>query len=180
MQGEQGIADRQASSRATVSVRVAIGEDGDAFICRRVMLRLAISKGPSMKRSIVFLSSALFAAVTSMASAQSASTDAPTQTQKSGDAKAKKAEDFAAKHKAMQDASKSSASSTGTPPPSQSKKSNLSGKDSADMAMDVLQFKGSKPVDKNAKAQAPAKNIKEMTPEERAKRREEIVKESKP
>ena len=130
-----------------------------------------------MKRAFSIVVAALFALAAYSAGAQSTDTKSPDATKTD---KAKKAEDFAAKHKAMQDASKSSASSTGTPPPAQAKKSNLSGKDSADMSMGVLQFKGSKPVDKNAKAQAPTKNIKEMTPEERAERRKEIVKESKP
>jgi hypothetical protein len=130
-----------------------------------------------MRTAVSILIVASFTLAVFSAGAQSTDTKSPDATKTE---KAKKAEDFAAKQKAMQDASKSSASSTGTPPPAQAKKSNLSGKDSADMAMGVLQFKGSKPVDKNAKAQAPVKDIKTMTPEERAERRKEIVKESKP
>jgi hypothetical protein len=95
--------------------------------------------------------------------------------------KAKKAEDFAAKEKAMQDASRSSASGTGaTPPPAEAKKLKMSGKDAMESEMTLQKFKGSKPVDKNAKAQAPMKSISKMTPEERAELRKEVVKEAKP
>jgi len=96
------------------------------------------------------------------------------------DAKAKQAEDFAAKQKAMQDASKSSASSAGTKPSSEAKRYKPSGKDTVETMQSNQSFKGSKPVDKNAKATAPVKDVKQMTPEERAQRRQEIAKEAKP
>jgi hypothetical protein len=95
-------------------------------------------------------------------------------------AKAKQAEDFAAKQKALQDASKSSASSAGTKPSSEAKKYKPSGKDTVETMQSNQSFKGSKPVDKNAKATAPVKDVKQMTPEERAQRRQEIAKEAKP
>src|SRR5258708_4345989 len=68
--------------------------------------------------------------------------------------KAKKAADFAAKEKAMQDESRSSASgAVGSIPAVEAKPYNKNknrGKAAADEAMDILSFKGSKPVDKNA------------------------------
>jgi hypothetical protein len=95
-------------------------------------------------------------------------------------AKAKKAEDFAAKQKALQDASKSSASGAPPPPSSEAQKFKPSGKEMAGQMQSNQSFKGSKPVDKSAKAQAPTKDVRQMTPEERAQRRAEIVKEAKP
>ena len=98
--------------------------------------------------------------------------------------KAKKAADFAAKEKAMQDASRSSASgAVGTPPVTEAtpyNKDKNAGKAAADEAMGILSFKGSKPVDKNAKAVAPIKSLSKMTPEEREELRKEVVKEAKP
>ena len=98
--------------------------------------------------------------------------------------KAKKAADFAAKEKAMQDMSRSSASgAVGTPPATEAapyNKNKDKGKAAADQAADIQTFKGSKPVDKNAKAQAPIKSLSKMTPEERAELRKEVVKEAKP
>jgi hypothetical protein len=98
--------------------------------------------------------------------------------------KAKKAADFAAREKAMQDASRSSASGPVASPPvteaTPYNKNKDKGKAAADEAADILTFKGSKPVDKNAKAQAPIKSLSKMTPEERAELRKEVVKEAKP
>jgi hypothetical protein len=71
-----------------------------------------------------------------------------------------------------------------TPPtsgqPAEAKKYKPSGKETMDTMLSNQTFKGSKPVDKNAKAQAPVKDLKQMTPEERAERRKEIAKEAKP
>src|SRR4030095_7191793 len=98
--------------------------------------------------------------------------------------KAKKAADFAAKEKAMQDMSRSSASgAVGSIPSSEAVPYNQdknAGKAAADEAMDILSFKGSKPVNKNAKPTAPMKSVSKMTPEERAELRREVVKEAKP
>jgi hypothetical protein len=98
--------------------------------------------------------------------------------------RAKKAADFAAKEKAMQDMSRSSASgAVGSVPSSEAvpyNKDKNAGKAAADEAMDILRFKGSKPVDKNAKPVAPMKSLSKMTPEERAELRREVVKEAKP
>lgn len=107
------------------------------------------------------------------------STDAANQhAEASAAAKATKAEDFAAKHKGMQDASKSSASSTG--PSSEASKYKPSGKETMETIQSDQGYKGRKPVDKNAKATAPMKDVRKMTPEERAEPRKEVVKESKP
>jgi hypothetical protein len=98
--------------------------------------------------------------------------------------KSKKAADFAAREKAMQDASRSSASgAVASPPITQAtpyNKDKNRGKDAADEAMGILSFKGSKPVDKNAKAVAPIKSLSKMTPEERDQLRREVAKEAKP
>jgi hypothetical protein len=98
--------------------------------------------------------------------------------------KAKKAADFAAKEKAMQDMSRSSASGAVASPPvteaTPYNKNKDAGKAAIDQALGIQTFKGSKPVDKNAKAQAPMKSISKMTPEEREQLRKEVVKEAKP
>jgi hypothetical protein len=99
-------------------------------------------------------------------------------------AKDKKAADFAASEKAMQDASRSSASGAVGSPVTEAKPYNKNNKEAGKAAMgealDVQTFKGSKPVDKNAKAQAPMKSISKMTPEERAQLRKEVVEGAKP
>jgi hypothetical protein len=98
--------------------------------------------------------------------------------------KAKKAADFAAQEKAMQDASRSSASGAVASKPMTEatpyNKNKDKGKAAIDEAAGIQTFKGSKPVDKNAKAVAPMKSLSKMTPEERAELRKEVVKESKP
>ena len=98
--------------------------------------------------------------------------------------KAKRAADFAAKEKAMQDMSRSSASgAVGSIPATQAipyNKDKNAGQATIDEAAGILNFKGSKPVDKNAKAVAPMKSLSKMTPEERAELRKEVVKEAKP
>jgi hypothetical protein len=127
---------------------------------------------------VAILAAALLVLATFGAAAQS--TDAGTAPA-AGSTKDEKAKDFAAKHKALQDASKSSASGTGaTPPATEAAKFKSSGKDMMNQMQSNQTFKGSKPVDKNAKATAPTKDVKTMTPEERAQRRKEIVQESKP
>jgi len=98
--------------------------------------------------------------------------------------KAKKAADFAAKEKAMQDMSRSSASgAVGSVPSSTAtpyNKDRNAGKAAADQASDIQTFKGSKPVNKDAKPAYPMKSLSKMTPEERAELRREVVKEAKP
>ena len=98
--------------------------------------------------------------------------------------KAKKAADFAAKEKAMQDMSRSSASGpVATPPvsePAPYNKNRNAGKAAVDEALGIQTFKGSKPVDKNAKAVAPMKSLSKMTPQERDELRREVAKEAKP
>ncbi len=98
-------------------------------------------------------------------------------------AKEQKKEDFAKKEKALQDASRSSASGPASLPPTEAKKmqnTKDSGKAVVESMNKMQQFSGSKPVDKNAKATAPMKDLREMTPEERAQLRKEVVKEAKP
>jgi len=95
--------------------------------------------------------------------------------------RAKAVEDFASKEKYLQDLSRSSASGSGaTKPPSEASKFTPNGKEMAETMRSNQTFKGSKPVDKNAKATAPMKSISKMTPEERAQLRNEVVKEAKP
>jgi hypothetical protein len=98
--------------------------------------------------------------------------------------KAKKAADFAAMEKAMQDASRSSASGAVASPPvteaTPYNKNKNAGKAAIDEALGIQTFKGSRPVDKNAKAQAPMKSLSKMTPEERDQLRREVAKEAKP
>jgi len=131
-----------------------------------------------MNRAFSILIAALFVLASFGASAQSNEAKSPDAA--SAD-KAKKAEDFAAKQKAMHEASKSSASGPSrSPPTSEAAKFKPSGKEMANQMQSNQSFKGSKPVDKNAKATAPVKDVKTMTPEERAERRKEIAKEAKP
>ncbi len=98
--------------------------------------------------------------------------------------KAKKAADFAAKEKAMQDMSRSSASgSVASPPVTEAvpyNKDKNAGKAAIDEALGIQTFKGSKPVDKSAKAVAPMKSLSKMTPQERDELRREVAKEAKP
>jgi hypothetical protein len=131
-----------------------------------------------VKKLAVMIVMAAFSIGTFGAFAQSSDAVKPDATKSD---KAKKAEAFAAKEKAMQDASRSSASGTSaTPPTSEAKRLKMSGKDAMDSEMTLQKFKGSKPVDKNAQAQAPIKSLSKMTPEERAELRKEVVKEAKP
>ena len=132
-----------------------------------------------MKKTVSFLFIVGFAFAAFGATGQSAD-GANQDVEAKAAVKAKKAEDLAAKQKAMQDASKSSASSTGSKPSSEASKYNPSGKDTMNTMQSNQTFKGSKPVDKNAKATAPVKDVKQMTPEERAERRNELTKEMKP
>jgi hypothetical protein len=85
--------------------------------------------------------------------------------------KAKKAADFAAREKAMQDASRSSASGAVASPPvteaTPYNKNKDAGKAAVDEALGMQTFKGSRPVDKNAKAVASMKSLSKMTPQER-------------
>ena len=95
--------------------------------------------------------------------------------------RAKAAEDFAVKEKFLQDLSRSSASGTGaTKPATEAPKFTPSGKEMAETMRSNQTFKGSKPVDKNAKATAPMKSISKMTLEERAQLRKEVVEGAKP
>jgi hypothetical protein len=114
----------------------------------------------------------------------SPATVTPSDKAKNTSDKAKKAADFATQEKAMQEASRSSASGAVASKPMTEatpyNKNKDKGKAAADQASDIQTFKGSKPVDKNAKAVAPMKSLSKMTPEERAELRKEVVKESKP
>ena len=115
----------------------------------------------------------------------SPATVTPSDKAKKASDRAKKAADFAAQEKAMQDASRSSASGAVASKPMTeatpyNNKNKDMGKATIDEALGIQTFKGSKPVDKNAKAVAPMKSISKMTPEERAELRKEVVKESKP
>src|SRR5215471_16416483 len=94
----------------------------------------------------------------------------------------KKATDFAAKEKAMQAASRNS---SGAAMPTSTEavglnKNRDAGKEAAaaELAMQIPH--GSRPVDKNAEAVAPIKNISKMTPEERNELRNSVVKGAKP
>jgi len=98
-------------------------------------------------------------------------------------AKQKKASDFAAAEKAMQDQSKSSAA--GPVPDAVTQATGLNrnkdaGKGAFESEMTLQRQKPSPKVNKEAKAQAPMKSISKMTPEERAELRREVVKEAKP
>jgi hypothetical protein len=75
---------------------------------------------------------------------------------------------------------KAGPSSSATKPSSEAAKYKPTGKETAETMQSNATFKGSKPVDKNAKATHPHKPVKEMTPEQRAQRRQEISKEAKP
>ena len=138
-----------------------------------------------MKATVTNTSFALlFIALSLNAYSALGQTAEPSTTASAKSDKAKKAADFAAREKAMQDASRSSASgAVASPPVTEAvpyNKDKNAGKAAADEAMGILSFKGSKPVDKNAKAQAPIKSLSKMTPEERAELRREVVKEAKP
>jgi hypothetical protein len=137
-----------------------------------------------MKATVTNTSLALFIAFSLNAYNAFGQAADPSATAPAKSDKAKKAADFAAREKAMQDASRSSAyGPVASPPVTEAtpyNKNKDKGKAAADEAADILTFKGSKPVDKNAKAQAPMKSISKMTPEERAELRKEVVKEAKP
>ena len=130
-----------------------------------------------MKRLLVVLLAATVSMAGAQVSAQSTSTDADAAKA----AKDKKKQDYAAKQKAMQDASKSSASgpmggaSTDTTTP----KSRPTGSSAMQSQMDMQANKPSKPVDKNAKG-APRPNASKMTQEERDAYRKDVVKDAKP
>src|ERR1700747_2581503 len=85
--------------------------------------------------------------------------------------KAKKAADFATKEKALQDASRSSASGAGTSNPATEatplNKDRNAGKGAATAELGLQLRKGSPKVDKTAKPDAPMKDISKMTPKER-------------
>ena len=66
------------------------------------------------------------------------------------------------------------------PTSSVTKKGAASGKETMESMHSGAAFTGSKPVDKNAKAASPQKKIQDMTPEERAKGRKEVVEGAKP
>ena len=110
---------------------------------------------------------------------QSSSATPPATT---GTTEAQKAAAFAKEEKAMQDMSRSSGGAM-TPTPTQAKGMNRNKDAGMKAAADELSLqthKGSAPVDKNAKAQSPIKNISKMTPQERAALRKEVVQEAKP
>ena len=98
------------------------------------------------------------------------------------DAKTKKKEDFAAKERAMQEASKSSASGHVAPTAEerQAAKNRPSAKSAMQQQMELEANEPSPKVDKNAKAAGPRPNASKMTQKERDEYRKEVVKEAKP
>ena len=76
----------------------------------------------------------------------------------------------------------SNAAFTGSKPVDKKAKApaKASGKETMESMHSGAAFTGSKPVDKNAKAASPQKKIQDMTPEERAKARKEVVEGAKP
>ena len=130
-----------------------------------------------MKKLLVMLLAATFAVAGFQASAQSTSTQ--TDAQKA--AKDKKKQDYAARQKAMHDASKSSAS--GPVPGASTDKTTAKNRPTATNAMEsqmeLQANKPSKPVDKNAQG-APRPNASKMTQAERDAYRKDVVKDAKP
>ena len=128
---------------------------------------------------LALLSISFFGAYNAFGQTAEPSAPAPPKSEK-----ANKAADFAAKEKAMQDMSRSSASgAVGTVPAAEAmpyNKNKDKGRAAIDQAADIQTFKGSKPVDKNAKAVAPMKSLSKMTPQERDALRREVAKEAKP
>ena len=130
-----------------------------------------------MKKLLVILLAATFSVAGFQASAQSTTTE--TDAQKA--AKDKKKQDYAAKQKSMQDASKSSASGP-VPGASTDKtvpKNRPTATNAMESQMELQANKPSKPVDKNAKG-APRPNASKMTQAERDAYRKDVVKDAKP
>jgi hypothetical protein len=132
-----------------------------------------------MKLLIVVLSSASLAFGASAALAQSSDTTKAPDAK--AEAKAKKKQQFEQTEKSMQQQSTSSAAGAvpGANTDKTVPKNRPGGKAGMEMQQEQQMFKGSKPVDKTAKA-PPRPNASKMTPEERQKYREEAVKEMKP
>jgi uncharacterized membrane protein len=130
----------------------------------------------SMKAPLLLLFGATVALSGLAAFGQSTATDSKTSDTQ------KKAADFSAKEKAMQAASRNS---SGAAMPTSTEAVGLNqnkdaGKESAAAELSLQIPHGSRPVDKNAKAVAPIKNISKMTPEERNELRTAVVKDAKP
>jgi len=152
-----------------------------------------------MKRSIALLLAGAFSLAGFQAFAQSTTATTPnttpnptpsatpsaapttTQTDHAKAAKDKKKAAYAAKQKAMHDASKSSASGpvAGASTDKTVPKNRPTGADAMESQMNMQENKPSKPVDKNATG-APRPNASKMTQAERDAYRKEVVKESKP
>ena len=133
-----------------------------------------------MRRLFICVVAAAFALTSFGSLAQSTPpTDAPVDHQKA--AKEKKKKDYAQKQKAMEDASKSSASGpvAGASTDKSVSKNRPTSTDAMQSQMDLQANKPSKAVDKNAKA-APRPNASKMTQEERDAYRKDVVKEAKP
>lgn len=140
-------------------------------------------KGNAVK-ALVLMSSLSLAFASGAVLAQSTGTSPDANAPKAdakAEAKAKKKAQFSETQKSMQKESTSTASGAapGASTDKSTAKNRPGGTAGMQSQMDVQQFKGSKPVDKTAKA-PPRPNASKMTPEERAKYREETVKESKP
>jgi hypothetical protein len=130
-----------------------------------------------MKRLFLLVMAAAFSLTSFGSLAQS--TDAPVDHQKA--AKDKKKKDYAQKQKAMEDASKSSASGgvAGASTDKSMPKNRPGGANAMEAQMDLQENKPSKPVDKNAQG-APRPNASKMTQAERDAYRKDVVKEAKP
>ena len=128
---------------------------------------------PSTKTTLALLAGVAFALQLDGALAQ-----ATGAAEKNG-----KTADFAAREKAMQDASRSSASGPVAAPTTPAVRLNQNkdaGKGAFEAEMMLQANKPSRKVDKNAKASDPIKSISKMTPQERAELRKEVVKDAKP
>jgi hypothetical protein len=133
----------------------------------------------TMKLLIAVLSGASLALGGAAAFAQSSDTTKAPDAK--AEAKAKKKQQFDQTHKAMQEQSTSSAA--GAAPGANTDKTvpkdRPGGKAGMQMQMDQQMYKGSKPVDKTAKA-PPKPNASKMTVEEQQKLRQERQGEMKP
>ena len=93
-----------------------------------------------------------------------------------------KAADFQAKQQGMQAASKSTGGTTTTPSSEAAglNRNKDAGKAAAASELNMFTHKPSGPVDKNAKATAPIKNVSKMTPKELNELGQEVQKTAKP
>jgi len=130
-----------------------------------------------MRKVLAIVVAAAFSLATFGASAQS--TDAPVDHKKA--AKTKKKQDYAAKQKSMEAASKSSASGAvpGASTDTTASKNRPTSSQAMESQMTLQANKPSPTVDKNAQG-APRPNASKMTQQERDAYRKDVVKEAKP